>query len=272
MRRMLVTDLDWSDLEWRRAERPRRWVGRRLELHRSIGSTNDRARELLQEPDGEGTAVVAEEQTAGRGRRGRTWRSPAGLNLTLSVAIRPALSAGAAWTIAIAAGLAARAACARYASVALKWPNDVVADEGSKLGGLLVETTVTGECLSSAVVGIGLNVNWPRSAMPAEIAAGATSLADLAGHPIDRVALLGALLDELDAELTALEAGASPLDRYRVACATLGTDVTVETATGPVTGRAVDVDATGALVVERAGGRTTLASGEIVRLRPREPA
>jgi BirA family biotin operon repressor/biotin-[acetyl-CoA-carboxylase] ligase len=269
---MLDTDLDRPDLDWHRAERPRRRVGRRLELHRSIGSTNDRARELLDEPDGEGTAVLAEEQTAGRGRRGRGWSSPAGLNLTLSVAIRPSVAAPTASMIAIAAGLAARTACARYASAWLKWPNDVVAGDGAKLGGLLVETTVEGERLSSAVIGIGLNVNWHRSTMPAEIAAGATSLADLAGHPIDRVALLGSLLDELDAELTALESGASPLDRYRVACATLGTDVTVETATGPVAGRAVDVDATGGLVVEGSAGRTTLTSGEIVRLRPRAPA
>ena len=265
--RMLVTDTDW-----RLADRPRRRVGRGVEAHRTIGSTNDRARELLGEPDGEGRAVVAEEQTAGRGRRGRAWHSPPGRNLMLSVALRPRLTAGIAWQLAVAAALAARSACAQHAPVELKWPNDLVSADGAKLGGLLVETTIDGELVTSAVVGIGLNVNWPRAEMPPDIASGATSLADLAGHPIERVELLGALLDELDAEVVALEAGRSPLARYRDACTTLGSDVAVETATGRLTGRAVEVDRDGALVVDTGSGLVALATGEVVRVRPGAPA
>ena len=261
-----------TDTDWRAADRPRRRVGRGVESHRTIGSTNDRARELLAEPAGEGRAVVAEEQTAGRGRRGRAWHSPPGVNLTVSVALRPRLAAGVAWQLAVAAGLAARTACARHAPVELKWPNDLVAADGAKLGGLLVETTLDGDQVASAVVGIGLNVNWPRVEMPSDFAAGATSLADLAGHPIDRVELLGALLDELDAEVVALEAGSSPVTRYRVACTTLGSDVAVETPTGRLTGRAVEVDEHGALVIDTASGRVALASGDVVRLRPGAPA
>lgn len=264
---MVPTEVDWTRADRPRL-RPRLRIGRGLEVHRSIGSTNDRARALLEEPGGESVAVVAEEQTAGRGRRGRSWQSPPGLNLTLSVAVRPAVAAVDAWMLAASAGLACRTACAAYAQVALKWPNDVVAEDGSKLGGLLVETTVEGDRVSTAVLGMGLNVNWGRADMPDEIAAIATSLADLASAEIDRVELLGALLDELDRELLALEAGASPLRRFRAACATLGTDVTVETASGPVTGRAVEVNEHGALVVDGASGRVELTSGEIVRLRP----
>jgi BirA family biotin operon repressor/biotin-[acetyl-CoA-carboxylase] ligase len=260
---MVLTETDWT-----RADRPRPRVGRGLEVHRSIGSTNDRARALLDEPAGEGVAVLAEEQTAGRGRRGRSWRSPPGVNLTLSVAVRPAVPAAGAWMLAAAAGLACRTACAAHADVALKWPNDVVAIDGSKLGGLLLETTVEGDRVTTAVLGVGLNVNWRRADMPDDIAAGATSLADLASCPIDRVELLGALLDELDREVRELEAGISPLDRYRAACATLGTEVTVETATGRVIGHAVDLNEYGALVVDGPGGRIELTSGEIVRVRP----
>lgn len=243
-----------------------------MEAHRTIGSTNDRARELLDLPDGEGRAVVAEEQTAGRGRRGRAWQSPPGLNLTLSVAVRPRLASGISWQLGVAAALAARAACAQHARVELKWPNDLVSAEGAKLGGLLVETTVDGERITSAVVGIGLNVNWRRAEMPPEIAARATSLAELAGRPIERVTLLGALLDELDAELVALEAGHSPLARYRDACTTLGADVAIETATGRLTGRAVEVDSHGALVLDTGSERVAIATGDVVRLRPRAPA
>ena len=265
--RMVLTDVDW-----RAADRPRRRIGRGLETHGSIGSTNDRARALLATPDGEGVAVVADEQTAGRGRRGRAWLSPRGVNVACSVAVRPRLTANDAWQLAAAAGLAARSACGRLASTELKWPNDVVAADGAKLGGVLVETTVAGERVTSAVIGIGLNVNWRREDMPDELASAATSLADLVGRPVDRVELLGALLDELDAEIVALEAGASPLERYRAACATLGTGVALETPTGPVAGRAVDIDARGALVVETGTGTVAVASGEIVRLRPGVPA
>jgi BirA family biotin operon repressor/biotin-[acetyl-CoA-carboxylase] ligase len=261
--------------DWQRADRPRRRIGRGVEVHATIGSTNDRARALLDEPHGESRAVVAEEQTDGRGRRGRAWLSPPGRNLMLSVAIRPRVAAGDAWWLSAAAALAARSACTAIAPavpLALKWPNDLVAPDGAKVGGLLLETTIVDERVGSAVIGIGINVNWPRAAMPAEIAAGATSLSDLAGTSVDRADLLDALLDALDAELVALEAGVSPLPRYREACATLGTEVGVETADGRVTGRAAEIDDGGALVLETSSGRVALTSGEIVRIRAGAPA
>jgi BirA family biotin operon repressor/biotin-[acetyl-CoA-carboxylase] ligase len=258
--------------DWQRANRPRQRIGRGVEAHDSIGSTNDRARELLDEPGGEGRAIVTEEQTAGRGRRGRAWISPPGHNLMLSVAIRPRIGAADAWQLALAAALAGRSACAALAPVMLKWPNDLVSSDGAKLGGLLLETTIDGDRITSAVIGIGINVNWPRAEMPAEIAAGATSLGEIAGAPIERADLRSALLDALDAELMAVEAGTSPVPRYREVCATLGTDVGVETATGRVEGRAIEVDDDGALVIETASGRVALTSGEIVRVRTGAPA
>jgi len=258
--------------DWQRADRPRRRIGRGVEAHASIGSTNDRARAPLDEPGGEGRAVVTEEQTAGRGRRGRAWISPPGRNLMMSVAIRPHIAAPDAWQLALAAALAARVACEAWATVALKWPNDLVSDDGAKLGGLLLETTIGGDRVTSAVIGIGINVNWARDEMPAQIAAGATSLGELAGVPIDRVELLAALLDALDAELVAIEAGRSPVARYRDVCATVGSEIAVETASGRVEGRAVAIDDRGALVLETAAGSVALTSGEIVRVRTGAPA
>lgn len=258
--------------DWQRADRPRLRIGRGVEAHATIGSTNDRARVLLEATGEDGRVVVSEEQTEGRGRRGRTWLSPPGRNLMLSVAVRPNIPAANAWQLGMSAALAARAACATIAPVGLKWPNDVVAPDGAKLGGLLIETAIDGDRISSAVIGLGINVNWPRAEMPAEIASGASSLGDLAGTEIDRVALLGAVLDALDVELVALEGGASPLHRYRDACVTLGTDVGIDTAEGRIEGRAIEIDAGGALVVETATGPVTLTSGEIVRLRAGAPA
>ena len=190
----------------------------------------------------------------------------------LSVAVRPRIAAADAWQLSIASGLAARSACAVHAPAALKWPNDLVAGDGSKLGGLLIETTIDTDRVATAVIGIGINVNWPRAEMPAEIAATATSLADLAGNPVDRVQLLGTLLDELDAEVVAIEAGISPVVRYREVCATLGTEVAIETATGRLRGSAIAVDDRGALVVETSAGPVAVSSGEVVRLRAGAPA
>jgi BirA family biotin operon repressor/biotin-[acetyl-CoA-carboxylase] ligase len=245
-----------------------RRIGHRVERHRSIGSTNDRARELLAEPDGDGAVVVADEQTAGRGRLGRRWESPPGRNLYLSVALVPALAAAEAWRVGLATAVAVADACSTVAPVALKWPNDVVAGDGRKLGGLLLETTVESRRLRGAVLGIGINVNWRRAEMPPELAETATSLADLSGASVDRDALLDRIVERLDAEIASVEAGTSPLERYRARCATLGTIVEVETADGPLTGRATGLDATGALVVEDGHGRRhVITAGEVTRVR-----
>jgi BirA family transcriptional regulator, biotin operon repressor / biotin---[acetyl-CoA-carboxylase] ligase len=256
------------------AASPRRRIGRAIEYVPAIGSTNDRARELLDAADGDGSVVVADEQTAGRGRRGRSWASPAGRNLYVSVALVPDLAAADAWRLGLATALAVADACETVAPVALKWPNDVVsAADGRKLGGLLIETMAEANRLRGAVLGIGINVNWLRAEMPPELHATATSLADLAGAPVDRAALLAALLDALEAEITGIEAGDSVLARYRSRCSTLGSAVEVETPHGPLTGRAVDLDETGALVVEDGDGRRhTVTGGEVTRVRPAVPA
>jgi BirA family transcriptional regulator, biotin operon repressor / biotin---[acetyl-CoA-carboxylase] ligase len=257
---------------WLAAADPRRRIGHAVEAHLQIGSTNDRARELVGEGR-DGIAVVAEEQVAGRGRRGRTWSSPPGVNLMVSVGIRPHLAAADAWQLGQAVALAAREACGAVAGTELKWPNDLVATDGRKLGGILVETALDGDRVAIAVLGIGVNVNWPIEAMPEEIRDSATSLQALSGAPVDRVALLDRLLGALDEEVAAVEAGRSPLERYRAACRTLGAQVVVVTGGESVSGRAVDLDETGGLVVDTdAGRRRTVASGEVVRVRPVVPA
>lgn len=253
------------------AARPGRRIGHAIEVHEAIGSTNDRALERLEADGAEGTAIVAELQTAGRGRRGREWVSPAGRNLTMSVAIRPRLAAADAGRLGMAVALAARAACLPVTRIDLKWPNDLVAPDGRKVGGLLVETRVDADRLSLAVIGIGMNVNWHTADMPDDIAASATSLADLSGASLDRGALLARLLETLDEEIAAVEDGHDPVGRYRDACATIGRGVTVELGGRTIDGRAVGIDPSGSLVVEVDGRRQTITSGEVVRVRPAVP-
>ena len=258
--------------DWQAAARPGARIGGAIEVHAVIGSTNDRARELLEEGRGEGVAVVAELQSAGRGRRGRSWSSPAGLNLTVSVGVRPRVAAGAAAGLVPAAALAARAACRGEAEVELKWPNDLVAPDGRKVGGLLVEVASEGDRLRHAVLGFGINVNWAQDELPPDLRPTATSLGALSGRSVDRVDLLRRLLQAIEIEMAALEAGRSPLPRYREACRTLGTWVTAETPIGPVVGRAARIDDGGALVIETGAGSVTVTSGELVRVRAGDAA
>ncbi len=254
-------------IDWHAAARPGRRVGHSIEAHAAIGSTNDRARELLRDPATDGVVVVADAQTAGRGRLGRTWLSPPGLSLSMSAAVRPRLTAPDAWQLALGAAVATATACDPVATVGLKWPNDVVATEGMKVGGILIETLIEGEDVVGAIIGIGLNVDWRRERMPDEIRASACSLADLARGPIDRVALLGRLLDELSDELDGIEAGSSPLERYRARCTTLGTEVHVALAGGSIEGLAIDLDEAGGLVVQADDGRHVITSGEVLGVR-----
>ena len=121
----------------------------------AIGRVADTSRGRVLDQDGlDGGVVVAEEQTAGRGRRGRTWLSPSGLNLMLSVALRPMLPARHAWQLGLATALATASACRSVAPVDLKWPNDVIAG-GAKLAGILLETTMLDGGRCGPAVGIG---------------------------------------------------------------------------------------------------------------------
>jgi BirA family biotin operon repressor/biotin-[acetyl-CoA-carboxylase] ligase len=254
---------------WQRAADPARRIGRAVEFHPSIGSTSDRARELLAVGD-QGTAVVADLQTAGRGRRGRTWESSPGVNLMVSVAFRPSLEGPALGWLGLAAALAARQACVTAAGgrpVWLRWPNDLVAADGAKLGGVLVETALAEGRPAEAVVGIGINANWRRADMPTEIAERATSLREMAGADVDRVALLGVLLAALDDEVRGLEAGRSPVPRAREADALAGRWVSVETGRAVLAGRAAGIDDDGALLLEVDGARRALHVGEVVSVR-----
>ncbi|MEO8639114.1 MAG: biotin--[acetyl-CoA-carboxylase] ligase [Chloroflexota bacterium] len=261
--------------DWAGAADPARWMGRAVEFHAEIASTNDRARAALSEPGGEGLAVVADLQTAGRGRRGRTWVSPAGANLLFSVAWRPSIAPRLAGLLGGSAALAVRDACASLvpdAGLAIRWPNDVVERDGRKVAGLLVETALESGELAEAVIGIGINVNWLLSEMPPEIGGSATSLQALLGAPIDRVRLLRRVLDALDAEVRALERGDTPLPRLRASSWLDGRQVEVDTGTAIIIGRAAGIADDGSLLLDADVGRLALSVGEVARVHEAIPA
>ena len=253
-------------------------LGRLRLYYPSLGSTNDLARELGRAGYPHGAVVVADYQTAGRGRQGRRWEAPPGAALLCSTLLRPALPASALPALTMAAALATADAVTDITGrpAALKWPNDVLAEEyggdsltpalsqreredGSlkKVAGILVETAFAGERLGYVVVGIGVNV----SAHPPGLTT-ATDLERVAGRPVARAAMLDALMDRLGAYLGSLEplelAGARGaaviFDAWRERLVTLGRPVRVATTAGEFHAVAEDVDLDGALLVRTAEG------------------
>ena len=168
-------------------------IGRSFRYEAVVGSTMDEARAAGRAGAPHGLVILADEQTAGRGRFGRRWVAPAGANLTFTVLVRPDLAR--LERLSIAAAVAVADALHERTAVApvFKWPNDVQVD-GRKLAGILVETELDGDRPAFALVGIGLNVNVETQSEP-EIAALAVSLRDLLGTVVAREELLASVLD-----------------------------------------------------------------------------
>ncbi len=239
-----------------------------VEYHASIGSTNDRARELAAADTPEIALVVADEQLAGRGRQGRSWFTPPGSALAFSLLTRPAIPARHAMRLTMLAGLAVVEGIewATGVRLALKWPNDIVfrsQDRWWKVGGILTECAFQGDGIVYAVIGIGLNVNVDFS-QQIELREMATSLMHLAGREIDRGAVLKAVVAAWIDRYAELAAD----DRLRAAWAArlinLHQTVRVNLHDQVVEGRAEGVDDDGALLLRTADNQVRrLLSGDV---------
>ena len=217
----------------------------------SIDSTNTWVMGEARAGAPEGLVAVADHQTAGRGRLGRTWEAPPGANLLMTVLLRPGPDVPPHLSVA-AVALAGRSAAQSVAGVScgLKWPNDLVLDDGRKLAGVLAETDGDG----AVAVGIGLNVGWAPE--------GAARL----GEGVSRDEVLSALLSALG---SLLDSGWDEVARqYRAACVTVGRDVRVELVDGEAfEGTAADVDDAGRLLVEVPACVRTVEAGDVQHLR-----
>lgn len=246
--------------EWRQ-----RWGAPALRILASTGSTNDVARDMARRGAPAGTMVIAEAQTAGRGRGGRAWLAPAGAGLLLSWIVRPAAEERRASVTPIRVGLevAESIQAATGLTALVKWPNDVLASNGRKLAGILCEATHADEGPRHLVVGIGINVRQAPEEFPPALRSGATSLAAELGAPPDRAALTGEIVRRLirlqdrvgrdldDAEVSRL-AGRDYL---------LGRVVTVD---GRHAGVAAGIEASGRLLIRGSSGdQTALGTGMV---------
>jgi BirA family biotin operon repressor/biotin-[acetyl-CoA-carboxylase] ligase len=236
--------------------------GASVAYYEQVGSTNDIARKLAEAHAPEGTLVVADEQTAGRGRLGRTWIAPPDTSLLMSVIFRPTFPAGQAYRLVMACGLAAAEASELVTGVevGVKWPNDLHI-AGLKVAGILPESAIIAEKLAWVIVGMGINVNQAFTA-PDPLAATATSLRMAAGQEIDRGELLGAIMKHLRSWHERI-GGAALAEAWRDRCMTIGQRIRVETKGLVVEGVAQDIDPGGALwLQEDTGARRLVAAGE----------
>jgi BirA family transcriptional regulator, biotin operon repressor / biotin---[acetyl-CoA-carboxylase] ligase len=266
--------------------------GTRLVHFQSIGSTNDVAARLANDGAPEGTIVLADAQTAGRGRLGHTWFSPPGAGLYASIVLRPRLGSGlaapdAAGLLTLMAGVAVadglRASSGVHATI--KWPNDVVvipgvgdegvpADEAArqraswrKIAGILAEGSMTSGTLLHVVLGVGVNLG--RAAYPPELAGRATSIEEETGHTAERSRVLVELLAALAREHAAIEAGdvAGLLTRWRARSPScVGAPIAWAAADGPKTGVTAGIDGTGALLARTPAGTEVIRAGTITWL------
>jgi BirA family biotin operon repressor/biotin-[acetyl-CoA-carboxylase] ligase len=221
-------------------------IGRDIEYHAELASTQDRARKLAVAGT-QPVVVVADHQTAGQGTRGRTWDAPPGTSLLASWLFRPSPAEPALF--ALLAGVAAARALALlgWSEASLKWPNDVESGH-KKLAGALAHAT-TDAVGGSLVLGIGVNVHQRLDDFPPELRATATSLA-LAGHPVDRLSLLVELTRELDRVALPAERAAA-LDEWRARSTLIGREVEVTREGRPVVrGVARNIADDGALLVD----------------------
>ena len=239
-------------------------------------STNSAAAKLAHDGAPHGTLVVAERQTAGRGRLGRQWYSPAAGNLYSSLLLRELPGPSRVAWVPLVAAVAVASAVDQVTGLrtSLKWPNDILVAE-RKIGGILCESTGLGTSAAVLVVGIGLNVNANRDELPEDIRSFATTMAAEAGQFFSRADLIGRLLAEFEPRYEQLLSADSPrtFDEYRARCATLGQHVRAELGQGQrVQGRATAITDDGSLALMPDDRATTapicVRAGDVVHLRP----
>jgi BirA family biotin operon repressor/biotin-[acetyl-CoA-carboxylase] ligase len=249
-------------------------MGRPIRHLASVGSTNEEASAWAAGGAPEGALVVADEQTAGRGRWGRTWLSSPGASLTFSLVLRPAVPTDRLGLLPSTVGVAVAEAIEELTSLAvsLKWPNDVTF-EGRKLAGILVETRVEGSHVASAIAGVGVNIGWKENDVPDEIAERASSLAiELGAEPPGRAALIASILSWFEPLYDSLTSGPGVdeiLERATARSELIGREVAIRRVDGTAsTGRAMRLLPSGALEIAVGDELHAIEAGEVERARP----
>ncbi len=243
-----------------------KWAGRPVFYCPEVSSTNDLAKQLASEGCPHGTLVTAERQTAGRGRRGRTWVSPKGESVYMSLVLRPKLPPSSASMVTLVAAMAVAAGLKKTAGIdgQIKWPNDLVTG-GRKISGILTEMSAELDCIHYVIIGIGINVG--QKEFPEELAGCATSLRMETGQPVNRCRVAAAVMEAFEEYYEKYEkAGDMSLlmEEYNRELAGMGGRVRVLAPGGEYCGISKGIDREGRLLVDREdGSREAVASGEV---------
>lgn len=249
-----------------------RELGRTLHHYETLESTNAKAFELAQEGGFHGEVIVTEHQTAGKGRRGRSWVSPAGKSLAMSAILRPEIPPSRAPEMTLVAAVAL-AETLRDSGVeaSIKWPNDVQIG-GKKVAGILTELSADVERVHFVVLGIGVNLNADATDFPPEVAEIATSVSQTRNSPVHRALFTAALLAKLEAWLDVwTESGFEPVrTAWKNLSSTLGQEVLVRAEQRELRGIAEDIDASGALLLKVGDRIERVLSGDVEQVRSRK--
>ncbi|MEB3101297.1 biotin--[acetyl-CoA-carboxylase] ligase [Ferviditalea candida] len=242
-------------------------MGRRVHMYETVESTQTAAREWFSKGEGEGTLILAEQQTAGRGRLGRKWHSPAGKGLWMSLILTPRISLHFAPQLTLLTAVALCRTIHRMSGVpiGIKWPNDLLIN-GKKVSGILLESHAEDDRLQVVVAGVGISVNMGETDFPEELKDIATSLLLETGKTANREELLAEFLYEFE-QLYQLyhERGFAPIRAlWEALSISIGRLIRIQTHNGWVSGKAEAVDEMGALViVQEDGSKTKLYAGDI---------
>ena len=241
-------------------------IGQNLVSFHSLKSTNDIASQMAATGAAEGTVITAEKQTLGRGRLGRSWHSPEKVGAYISIIITPKMSPEKAPGLSVMTALAAAETFEKYCpgKVKIKWPNDILIGN-RKVAGVLTELYTKYNKIDYVVVGIGININQKQTDFPQTIRKLATSLRQVSGKKINRAELTAEFLQHFEKEYKSYpksQLGGS-LKRIRAYSSLLGQTIILKTGDKSLTGLAIDIDKTGALIVEVNGEKVTVSGGEV---------
>ncbi|MCK4385811.1 MAG: biotin--[acetyl-CoA-carboxylase] ligase, partial [candidate division Zixibacteria bacterium] len=243
--------------------------GKKIYSYRKVGSTNLLGFRLAETGSEEGTLIVAEEQTKGKGRMGRSWYSPPRLGLWMSLILRPPVPPFKAPGLSICAGLALAQTIKEMTGTEakIKWPNDCLID-GKKVGGILLELSAELDRINFVIVGIGVNVNHSAKDFPRNLSQTATSMKIKLGKDISRLALLTSFLEEferiyLDFKKKGLSAQREMIKSFS---SLLGKKVAVRFGKEKIEGMAKNIDENGSLVIKTKKGEKVVRAGEVTVL------
>ncbi len=249
-------------------------IAKKIFAFETLSSTNDFAKRLAQNDDHDGTLVLANEQTKGRGRQGRHWYAPPNFGLWFSIILKPNQPAQKFGIVSLLAAVAVAKTIEQMTSLepALKWPNDVFINS-KKVSGVLIESQFSNNQPVSLILGFGLNVNQKQGDFPEEIRETATSLREQIKYEIDRVSLLINLLHNLEHLYFEFKEGNFNviINSWKERCPFLGKDVSIKQSRGEIEGRFENLDEYGRMVLRlekgeikhlNAGEQTVIQGGE----------